>query len=81
MKKKLLALIGLSAPSVMFAEGAAATMDTTAAAGIINSCSTGLVSLLETVTPYVTTLILAGLAIWAAMVIIRLVKRAFSRAG
>lgn len=82
MKKKLLALLGFSAPALVFAEGnTPATMDTTAASGIIQSCSEGLVSLLETVTPYVTTLILAGLAIWAAMVIIRLVKRAFSRAG
>ena len=81
MKKKMLALLGFAAPCVMFAEGTTPTMDSTAAAGIVNSAATGLVSLLETITPYVTTIILAGLAIWAAMVIIRLVKRAFSRAG
>lgn len=81
MKNKILALVGLSVPLATFAEGSTPTMDTTSAETIVSSATTGLQSLLTAVTPYVTTLILAGLAIWAGMVIIRVVKRAFSRAG
>lgn len=81
MNKKMLAVIGAFAPVALFAEGTAGEMDTTAASGIIQKATTGLGNLLTTVTPFVTNLILAGLAIWAALVIIKLVKRAFSRAG
>lgn len=81
MKKKIIALLGFSAPVVLFAEGTTPTMDTTAAASMVSAASDGLVSLLSTVAPYITTLVLTGLAIWAALVVIRLVKRGFSRAG
>lgn len=83
LKYKIMALLGLSLPVVSFAEGEVTTtpMDTTSAQGVVKSATDGLQGLIESVTPYVTALILAGLAIWAALVIIRIVKRAFSRAG
>lgn len=81
MKKKIMASLGLLAPVAVFAEGTTPSMDTTTAASMISSASDGLTGLLTTVAPYITTLVLAGLAIWAALVIIKLVKRGFSRAG
>lgn len=83
LKYKIMALLGLAVPVVSFAEDTITTtpMDTTKAQGVVKSATEGLQGLIEAVTPYVTALILAGLAIWAALVIIRIVKRAFSRAG
>lgn len=81
MKNKILAFLGLAGSVPALADGTTPTMDTTTAASMVQSASTGLGTLLETVAPYITTLFLAGLAIWAAFVIFRLVKRAFSRAA
>lgn len=81
MKKKILALVGFASPVAMFAEGTNPTMDTSTADTMVKAATDGLGDLLSTVAPYVTTLFLAGLAIWAAFVIFRLVKRAFSRAA
>lgn len=81
MKTKILALVGLVTPFITFAEGTAATMDTTSAKSMVESAQTGLTTLLSECVPYVTTLFLGGLAIWAAFVIFRLIKRAFSRAA
>lgn len=81
MKKFMLTILGVFGAHALLAEGTTPTMDTTAAAGLVEQAQTGLSSLLTTVTPYISTIVLAGLAIWAAMVIIRLVKRAFSRAA
>lgn len=79
MKKKLLALLGFASTGAVFAEGEGATMDTSAAAQMVSSATTGLADFLNTVTPYLVTLMLAGLAVWAGIVVIRLVKRVFSR--
>lgn len=80
MKKKLFALAGFLGSLVSFAEGEI-TMDTTAAESIVTSAKNGLTTFLTNVTPTISAIILAGLAIWAAFVVIRLVKKAFSRAG
>lgn len=80
MKNKMLLLASAGSLGVL-AEGTTPTMDVTAGTGIINAATTGLESLLTACTPYITTLILAGLAIWAAIVILKVVKRVFSRAA
>lgn len=84
MNKFMLAALGLLSSASAFADGeggGGVTMDTTNAANMVQSATTGLTGLISTVTPYITTLFLAGLAIWAAFVVFRLVKRAFSRAA
>lgn len=82
MKKFMFASLGLLSSATAFAEGeGTVTMDTSSAVSMVESATTGLTGLLTTVVPYITTLFLAGLAIWAAFVIFRLVKRAFSRAA
>lgn len=78
--KKIMLVLGSLGSVAAFAEGTTTTMDTTAAETIVNSASTGLQSLLTAVVPYVTAVLLAGLAIWAGIAVIRIVKRAFSNA-
>ena len=81
MKKiKLIGLVSSVAPLGVFAEGTGSTMDTTAAASMVESASTGLTGLLTACVPYVTSLFLSGLAIWGAYVVFKLIKRAFSKA-
>lgn len=79
-KFMLLTVCGFAAP-VLFAEGSAPSMDTTAAETMLTSAQTGLTGLLSSAAPIVTAIVLAGLAIWAALVLIRIIKRAFSRAS
>lgn len=79
MKKILIAVMAPAA--VLAADGDTPAMDTTAAANMVKASQEGLTDLLTTVQPYITTLLLAGLAIWAAIRIIVLVKRVFSRAS
>ena len=78
--KKIIPLLA-AAPLAVLAEGNTPTMDTTSAAAMAQSAETGLSTLLTTVTHYITTLVLAGLALWAGFKIIGLIKRAFSRAA
>lgn len=83
MKNKRLvlsALTGLSSFAVL-AEGETPVMDTTQATQMLTSAQTGLTSLLQSAAPVVTALVLAGLSIWGALMLVRIVKRAFSRAS
>ena len=78
INKKLVAGLSL-APLFALAETPGSnTMDTTAAVSMITSAKEGLVSLLSSVAPIITGIVLAGLAIWAAIVVVRIVKRAFN---
>lgn len=78
--KKFIALAA-SAPLAVLAEGTTPTMDTTSTSAMVEAAQSGLSGLLTTVQPFITTLVLAGLAIWAGFKIISLIKRAFSRAA
>lgn len=73
--KKFVPALALAASVPAFAETPA--MDTAAATGILTSAQTGLTALLTAATPVISALILAGLAIWGAMALVRIVKRAF----
>ena len=75
MKKMKLALVAMS-PAMLFAEGTAPSMDTTAATTLLTSAQTGLSSLLTSAAPIIATVVLAGLAIWGGLALIRIVKRA-----
>ena len=78
INRKLVAGVSL-APLFALAETPGGnTMDTTAAVSMITSAKEGLVSLLSSVAPIITAIVLAGLAIWASIVIVRIVKRAFN---
>ena len=77
INKKMVAGLSL-APLAVLAEGPTSGMDTTAAVSMITSAKEGLVSLLSSVAPIITAIVLAGLAIWAAIVVVRIVKRAFN---
>ena len=67
------------APLAALAETPGSTsMDTTQAVSMLTAAKEGLVSLLQSAAPIVTAIVLAGLAIWAAIVIVRIVKRAFN---
>ncbi len=77
INKKLVACLSL-APFAALAETPAGTMDTTAAVSMITAAKDGLVGLLSSVAPIITAIVLAGLAIWAAIVVVRIVKRAFN---
>lgn len=77
INNKLVAGLSL-APLAVLADTPAGTMDTSAAVSMITSAKDGLVSLLSSVAPIVTGIVLAGLAIWAAIVVVRIVKRAFN---
>lgn len=78
MKNKLNYAMALAAiaPFVALAEGDA-TMDTTAATTMLTSAQTGLTSLLSAAAGILTAIVLAGLAIWGALAIVRIVKKAF----
>lgn len=81
MKKKIITALASVGSVAAFAEGTTQQMDTTAAANMVQSATTGLQSLLETVTPYLVTLLLAGLAVWAGIMLVKLVKRVFGRSS
>lgn len=82
MKKKIVILAGSAASQLtLLAEGTTPTMDTTQAEAMLTSAQTGLTSLLTSAAPVVTALVLAGLAIWGALMLVRIIKRAFSRAS
>lgn len=76
-KKKIMAVMGLclASASPMLAAGEA-TMDTTAAQGLMTSISTGFTALLTAAQPIITTIVLAALGIWVGFFVIRLAKRA-----
>ena len=77
-----LAVLGVVAvPALARAEGSTSTMDTTAVTTMLTSIQTGLVGLLNSAMPIVTAVVLAGLALWAGLVIVRIIKRVFARAG
>ena len=76
MKKIKYALAALM-PVAAFAEGTAPTMDTTTATQILTSAQTGLTGLFTSVSGVIGVLILGGLAIWGAIALVRIVKRAF----
>ena len=80
MKKKITLALGAVGSLAALAEGTTPTMDPTSASQMVQSAQTGLSTLLTTITPYITTLLLAGLAIWAGFKVIGLIKRAFSSA-
>lgn len=80
MKNKLIALSGVLLSMPVLAEGTTPAMDTTAAENMVNYATTGLSGLLTACVPYITSLFLAGLAIWGAYVVFKLIKRAFSKA-
>ena len=77
----MLAAASVASAAAFAADGDPVAMDTTAASNMVKSAQEGLTGLLTTVQPYITTLLLAGLAIWAGIRIIALVKRVFSRAS
>ena len=77
INKKLVAGLSL-APLAVLAEGPTSAMDTAQAVSMLTSAKDGLVSLLSSAAPIITAIVLAGLAIWAAIVIVRIVKRAFN---
>ena len=77
MKKKLVVAASAALP-VLSALAEDPSVDTSAAEGIITSGKTALQSVMSSATPAVTAIVLAGLGIWAAIKIIRLLKRAFS---
>lgn len=80
IKSMVLGASTFAAP-VLFAEGTTPTMDTTNAEAMLTSAQTGLTSLLSSAAPVVTALVLAGLAIWGGLMLVRIIKRAFSRAS
>ena len=77
INKKLVAGLTL-APLAALADGSTTAMDTTHAVSMLTSAKDGLVSLLQSAAPIITAIVLAGLAIWAAIIIVRIVKRAFN---
>ena len=79
--KLMLMSCGVFAVPSLFAEGTTPSMDIAEATTMLTSAQTGLSALLTAAAPIVTTIVLAGLAIWAAIVLVRIVKRAFSRAA
>ena len=78
INKKLVAGLSLAPLAVLAETPGSTTMDTTAAVSMITAAKEGLVSLLSSVAPIITAIVLAGLAIWAAIVVVRIVKRAFN---
>lgn len=74
MKKIIVA----ASAALPFASALAEGETTTPAQQIITSGQSALESVMTAATPAVTALVLAGLGIWAAIKIIRLLKRAFS---
>lgn len=80
MKKLLLALGGISASAASFAaEGSGAiNYEGSVAATIANDASTTLQNFLTGVGPVVAGIVVAGLAIWAGIAIVGIVKKAFS---
>ena len=78
INKKLVAGLSLAPLAVLAEGGSTSAMDTAQAVSMLTSAKDGLVSLLQSAAPIITAIVLAGLAIWAAIVIVRIVKRAFN---
>ena len=78
INKNLVAGASLAPLAVLAETPGSSSMDTTQAVSMLTAAKDGLVSLLQSAAPIVTAIVLAGLAIWAAIVIVRIVKRAFN---
>lgn len=80
MKKFLFALVAVSESIASFAaEGSGAvSYEGSVAATIANDASTTLQNFLTGVGPVVAGIVVAGLAIWAGIAIVGIVKKAFS---
>ena len=77
----LAALSAFGSLAVMAGEssgGTSGAMDTEVATDLISSAQTGLTSILGTAGSAVATVLLAGLAIWAGIAIVGLIKRSFN---
>lgn len=77
MKNKLKFAVAALMPVAAFAEGSTPTMDTTTATQILTSAQTGLSGLFTSVSGVIGVLVLGGLAIWGALALVKIVKRAF----
>lgn len=75
------AFLALASAGSLLAEtpssGTGTAMDTEAAESMLEAAQAGLEGLLSAATPVITALVLAGLAIWGALALVRIVKRAF----
>lgn len=78
INKKLVAGLSLAPLAALAETPGSTTMDTTQAVSMLTSAKDGLVALLSSAAPIITAIVLAGLAIWAAIAIVRIVKRAFN---
>lgn len=76
-KMKYATLAFLPTVSV-FAEGANSGSSATDAAGLLTDAQTALTGMLTSAFPVIATVVVAGLGIWGAIKLVRIVKRALS---